>query len=75
LKARNPWLLVQRRGTWRSWLGFTPTYTAMLGASALLYALRGRFDIVRAMGRGAAAGVRVALGGMPASAGAPREVR
>jgi GT2 family glycosyltransferase len=74
LKARNPWLLVRRRGTWATWPLFVPTYAAMVGTSALLYALRGRLDIARALGRGALAGLRVALGGAPASAGAPRPV-
>ena len=74
LKARNPWLLVRRRGSWSTWPVFVPTYAAMIGASALLYALRGRFDVVRALGRGACAGLRVALGGAPVSAGAPRPV-
>ena len=74
LKARNPWLLVRRRGTWATWPVFLPTYAAMLGTSAILYALRGRLDVVRALGRGALAGLRVALGGTPVPAGAPRPV-
>ena len=74
LKARNPWLLVRRRGTWATWPLFVPTYAAMVGTSALLYALRGRLDIARALGRGALAGLRVALGGAPSPAGAPRPV-
>jgi len=74
LKARNPWLLVRHRGTWAVWPAFVPTYAAMLASSAALYALRGRGDIVRAFGRGALAGVRVALGGAPAPVGAPRRV-
>ena len=74
LKARNPWLLVRRRGSWATWPVFVPTYAAMVGSSALLYAGRGRLDVVRALGRGALAGLRVALGGAPAPAGAPRPV-
>jgi len=74
LKARNPWLLVRRRGTWAAWPVFVPTYAAMLASSAAVYALRGRRDIVSALGRGAVAGVRVALGGAPAPVGAPRRV-
>jgi len=74
LKARNPWLLVRRRGSWATWPVFVPTYAAMVGSSALLYAGRGRLDVVRALGRGALAGLRVALGGAPATAGAPRPV-
>ena len=72
LKARNPWLLVKRRGGPAAWLGFVPTYAAMLATSAALWAVRGRGDVVRALGRGAAAGLRVAVGGTPAPAGAPR---
>jgi GT2 family glycosyltransferase len=74
LKARNPWLLVRRRGTRATWPIFVPTYAAMVATSALLYALRRRFDIVRALGRGAVAGVRVALGAPPTPVGAPRRV-
>jgi hypothetical protein len=72
LKARNPWLLVKRRGGPATWLGFVPTYAAMLATSAVLWAVRGRGDVVRALGRGAAAGLRVAVGGTPVPAGAPR---
>ena len=72
LKARNPWLLVRRRGRAATWLVFVPTYVAMIGASALLYAARGRLDVVGALIRGAAAGIRVALGGTALPAGAPR---
>src|SRR5439155_464462 len=53
LKARNPWLVVRRRGRAAVWLGFVPTYAAMLGGSAALHALRGRGDVVRALARGA----------------------
>jgi GT2 family glycosyltransferase len=72
LKARNPWLLVRRRGSWAVWPVFVPTYAAMIAASALGYAVRGRFDVVRALARGAVAGARIALGGVPMPAGAPR---
>jgi hypothetical protein len=72
LKARNPWLVVKRRGGPGTWLGFVPTYAAMLATSAALWTLRGRGDVVRAFGRGAAAGIRVAVGGTPVPAGAPR---
>jgi N-acetylglucosaminyl-diphospho-decaprenol L-rhamnosyltransferase len=72
LKARNPWLLVRRRGTWATWPVFVPTYAAMIGASALGYALRGRGDVVRALARGAAAGVGAVLGAPVVPVGAPR---
>jgi GT2 family glycosyltransferase len=74
LKARNGWLLVRRRGTWAVWPVFVPTYLAMLGASAALYTVRGRMDVVRALARGAWAGVRGAVGGRPEPVGAPRRV-
>jgi len=72
LKARNPWILVRRRGRASTWLVFVPTYLAMVTASAVLYAARGRFDVVRGLARGAVAGLRVALGGVAVPAGAPR---
>jgi len=62
LKARNPWLVVRRRGGAASWLGFVPTYAAMVGGSAALHALRGRGDVVRALARGALAGLAAAAG-------------
>jgi len=71
LKARNPWLLLRRRGTPATWVAFVPTYAAMLAASAALYALRGERAVVRALGRGARAGVRIALGGTPEPVAAP----
>ena len=71
LKARNPWLLVRRRGGSATWLAFVPTYAAMIATSAALYALRGRTDVARALGRGAVAGLRVATGAAPAPVGAP----
>jgi GT2 family glycosyltransferase len=73
LKARNPWLLLLRHGGVASWLVFVPSYAAMVLASALLYGLRGRADVARALGRGAVAGVRAALGGPVAAVGAPPE--
>jgi hypothetical protein len=71
LKARNPWLVVRRHGGPATWLGFVPTYAAMVGASGALYALRGRADIVRGLARGAWAGARgrVAPVGAPARKG------
>jgi GT2 family glycosyltransferase len=71
LKARNPWLVVRRRGGPAALVGFAPVYAAMIAASASLYALRGRGDVVRALGRGALAGLRVAAGGPPDAVRAP----
>jgi GT2 family glycosyltransferase len=68
LKARNPWLLVRRRGGLAAWLCFPPVYAAMVASSAALFGLRGRWDIARALGRGALAGRR----GEVAPVGGPR---
>ena len=73
LKARNPWLLLRRHAGVLAWLPFVPSYAAMIGTSAALYRLRGRSDVARALGRGAAAGLRAALGAPVVPAGAPRE--
>lgn len=56
LKARNLILLMRKHGSPLRWLTFVPTYALLILASALVYALRGRFDVVAALGRGAAAG-------------------
>jgi hypothetical protein len=71
LKARNPWLLVRRRGGAAAWVTFVPTYAAMIAGSAALWTLRGRLDVARALGRGALQGLRVAAGAPPTPAGAP----
>src|SRR6185369_12418396 len=42
LKARNPWLVVRRHGGVATRLAFVPTYVALVGTSAVLYAFRGR---------------------------------
>jgi GT2 family glycosyltransferase len=71
LKARNPWLVVRRHGGAAALIAFVPVYGAMLVASALGYAVRGRGDIVRALGRGALAGAAVAAGAPPEPVAAP----
>ena len=71
LKARNPWLLMRRRGGPMSWMAFVPLYGAMITASIALCALRRRVDVARALGRGAIAGVRVAAGAPPTPVGPP----
>jgi hypothetical protein len=48
-----------------------PVYAILVGTSALLYLARGRPDIVRALGRGALAGLCAALGGRVTPVGAP----
>lgn len=74
LKARNPWLVLRRHGTPLAWLTFVPTYGALVLASAALWAARGRLAVVRALGRGAAAGAAAVVGRPVRPAGAPREV-
>lgn len=71
LKARNPWLLLRRRGGPGAWAATLPVYAILVGTSALLYLARGRPDIVRALGRGALAGLCAALGGRVTPVGAP----
>lgn len=58
LKCRNQILLVRDHGGLGSWLAFVPIFAGLVGASALLYAARGRGDVVRAMARGVADGIR-----------------
>jgi len=74
LKARNPWLIMQRHRARLAWLSFLPTYGALIAASALGYLARGRLDVVRALLAGAAAGARIALGGAVRPIGSPREI-
>jgi GT2 family glycosyltransferase len=71
LKARNPWLIVQRHGGFATWLSFVPVYAAMLAASAGLYALRGQRQVLAGLVRGAFAGVRAVTGGGVAPVGPP----
>lgn len=71
LKARNPWLLLRRHGGPLAWLAFVPSYAAMVLASAVLYRLRGRGDVARALVRGGWAGLQAAAGGAVAPVGSP----
>jgi hypothetical protein len=72
LKARNPWLVVRRHGGAGALVAFVPVYAAMVASSAAVYAVRGRVDVVRALGRGALAGLRTAAGGPADAVQAPR---
>src|SRR5262249_31685217 len=72
LKARNPWLVVRRHGGTGALLAFVPLYAAMVASSAAAYALRGRGDVVRALVRGALAGMRTVAGAAPDVVRAPR---
>lgn len=71
LKARNPWLLLRRRGGAVDWLATLPVYGLLVASSAVIYLVRGRPDVARALGRGALAGLCAALGGRVAPVGAP----
>ena len=56
LKGRNLVWLMRKHGTALRWATFVPSYLLLLLGSAILYLARGRFDIVAALCRGAAAG-------------------
>ena len=71
LKARNPWLVVRRQGTPLTWLTFIPTYSALVLASAAIWVVRGRLDVVRALARGVWAGIAAAAGQQPVAVGPP----
>ncbi len=58
LKCRNLLWLMRSHGARGAWLAFAPVYATVVGASAVLYGLRGRWDVVRALGAGVAAGLR-----------------
>ena len=66
LKARNLVQLMRRWARPADWSLLAPTYIALLLGSAALYALRGRPEIVAALLRGTAAGLRHAGGATPA---------
>ncbi len=58
LKARNLLRVILRWATPFDWFLLAPTYALLLSSSVALYTLRGRLDIVRALLRGVAAGLR-----------------
>jgi len=58
LKARNPWVVLRRHGGMVAWTTFLPTYAGLITASAVGYAIRGRWDVATALARGARAGMR-----------------
>jgi GT2 family glycosyltransferase len=58
LKARNLLRLMRRWATPLDWFVLLPTWTVLVAGSVGLYALRGRWDIVRALARGLHAGWR-----------------
>jgi GT2 family glycosyltransferase len=68
LKARNLVRLMRRWATPVDWLVLLPTYALLLASSMTLYTVRGRLDIVSALLRGVAAGVRHRAGPLGAAA-------
>lgn len=71
LKARNLIRLMRKLGRAVDWAMFVPTYTALVLSSAVLYGLRGRWDVVAALLRGVRAGC-VGASGPPAGLAAER---
>ena len=69
LKARNLLVLMRRWATPAAWLVLLPTYGLLLMASIALYTVRGRLDVVRALLRGIAAGIRRRSGPLTVAAG------
>lgn len=65
LKCRNPLWLIRDHGSVLERLVFAPIYAAVVATSALLYAARGNWEVVRAMRTGIAEGLR----GAPARRG------
>jgi len=65
LKARNLLQLMRRWGRPLDWLVLLPTYAMLLAGSLMLYAARGRLDIVGALLRGTVAGMRGRSGPLP----------
>lgn len=62
LKCRNQLLLMRAHGGALDWLAFVPVFAALVLASSMIYALRGRRDVVAAMWRGVGDGLRAAFG-------------
>jgi len=69
LKCRNQLLLLRAHGGVADWLAFAPVFLALVGASSVLYGLRGKGDVVAAMWRGVGEGIRMLGKRAPASVG------
>jgi|GEM_PF-579877 len=65
LKARNLWLLAQRRSRAAARIVFVPGYFALLAASMALYTVSGHSRLARALGAGARAGLGGEVGEPP----------
>ena len=68
LKCRNQLLLLREHGSVLDWLAFLPIFAGLVVLSSVIYALRGRRDVVAAMWRGVGDGLRRVLGRPPAAA-------
>jgi len=66
LKARNLLRVMRRWASPIDWLLLAPSCAILFAGSIALYSLRGRLDIVRALLRGIAAGLRQRGGPLPA---------
>ncbi len=58
LKCRNQLWLMRKHASAVAWLAFAPVYAALVVTSAAIYACRGSWDVVRAMGAGTRDGIR-----------------
>ncbi|MFP6626757.1 MAG: glycosyltransferase [Deltaproteobacteria bacterium] len=65
LKARNLLRLGRRRLGWGGFVLFLPGYFLMVAASMVVYSLRGRLAVLRAMAAGVVAGIRGGKGKPP----------
>lgn len=57
LKCRNQLLLLRAHGSLVDWLAFVPIFAGLVVVSSLIYAARGRRDVVAAMWRGVGEGI------------------
>lgn len=58
LKCRNQLWLMRKHAGLAAWLSFGPVYTGLVLTSALIYAARGKWDVVRSMFEGTRDGIR-----------------
>jgi len=58
LKCRNMLRLMRAHASPAAWLAFVPVYAGLVAGSAAVYAARGDWDVVRALGDGVREGLR-----------------
>lgn len=58
LKCRNQLWLMRKHAGAAAWMAFVPVYAGLVTCSALIYAARGKWDVVRSMAEGTRDGVR-----------------